>query len=133
MKHISGFILLIVALLVGGVIIPVGFIYGLIKSFWHSHIGNGLEYENRREKSVAIRLDEFVNAACPELFEDCLMKVNGKYHFGISGQTLSLVIGLNQIENNLTKTGIIVCRLLNLFERDHCLKYAVQYLNQIKQ
>jgi len=47
---------------------------------------------------------------------------NGGYEFGNKKDTISRVLGINEFDGTLTKSGDLLCRFLNLIEKDHCLK-----------
>ena len=47
------------------------------------------------------------------------------YKFGVKKDTISYVLGINQQDETLTKTGRYMCWLLDLIDTDHCKK-AVQ-------
>ncbi len=44
------------------------------------------------------------------------------YQFGDKKDTISRVLGINERDNTLKKTGSAVCKFLNFIEKDHCRK-----------
>lgn len=72
---------------------------------------------------MAVSIDKVGNYACAVLFNLTLIIKNEKaYRFGKEGQTISSALGHNVLSNNLSKLGILLNRLLNLFEKDHAIK-----------
>lgn len=117
-----GFILYLVSILIRIPVLFFGIIYGIIKSFYNNHIGNGFKNLNRKFYVMAASIDKYGNAVCSELFNDVLIKKESEYKFGKINQTISAVIGYNVKYNTLTKFGKTINNILNLFEKDHALK-----------
>ena len=101
-----GLILVISALLLSAIILPVGFVVGIIAALDN--------YLFRITKSI----DQLGNVVCAELFDWMLVK-KGK-HFGDEDETISSVLGRNI--DNLTKAGKCLVWLLNTIEKDHVQK-----------
>lgn len=72
-------------------------------------------------KSTAISIDIFANREFRASWNKFLRKPNG-YFFGKQNETISSALGKNQRENTLTKTGIILCWILDKIDKDHCQK-----------
>ena len=101
-----GLILAISALLLSAIILPVGFVVGIIAALDN--------YLFRITKSI----DQLGNVVCAELFDWMLVK-KGK-HFGNEDETISSVLGKNI--DNLTVAGKALVWLLNTIEKDHVQK-----------
>ena len=101
-----GLILVISALLLSAIILPVGFVVGIIAALD--------KYLFRIAKSI----DQLGNVVCAELFDWGLVK-KGK-PFGCEDETISSVLGKNV--NNLTIAGKCLVWLLNTIEKDHVQK-----------
>ena len=101
-----GLILVISALLLSAIILPVGFLVGIIAALD--------KYLFRIAKSI----DQLGNVVCAELFDWGLVK-KGK-PFGCEDETISSVLGKNV--NNLTIAGKCLVWLLNTIEKDHVQK-----------
>ena len=101
-----GLILVISALLLSAIILPVGFVVGIIAALDN--------YLFRIAKSI----DQLGNVVCAELFDWMLVK-KGK-HFGDEDETISSVLGRNI--DNLTIAGRCLVWLLNTIEKDHVQK-----------
>jgi hypothetical protein len=72
-------------------------------------------------KSSAINLDKFGNREFRTLFNKTL--INNKGHkFGDIEETISSVLGKNQLTGTLTKCGSILVWVLDKIENDHALK-----------
>lgn len=69
---------------------------------------------------TAIDIDRFGNRNFRTLFNFSLQK-NG-YKFGNVNETISSALGKNEKAGTLTKTGRIVCTILNFLDKNHCEK-----------
>ena len=101
-----GLILVIIALILSAIILPIGFVVGIIAALD--------KYLFRIAKSI----DQLGNVVCAELFDWMLVK-KGK-HFGNEDETISSVLGRNI--DNLTIAGKALVWLLNAIEKDHVQK-----------
>jgi len=72
-------------------------------------------------KSSAINLDKFGNREFRTLFNKVLIKDKG-YRFGNIEETISSVLGKNQLTGTLTKCGLVLVWILDKIENDHALK-----------
>jgi hypothetical protein len=124
-----GLLLAIVSFFLRLVIVPVGVVYGIARSFYHVHFGNGLKYADKKLLTIAKSIDKYGNVACEELFNDCLIRNESPHRFGNISQTISGVLGINQSKGTLTRTGKAIAGILNFIDKDHCLKAAQSELN----
>lgn len=104
MKHIIGFLLIIVALFLIFVMTIVNFI----------------EVENKDGyfRSTAINLDIWGNVEFRTFWNNHLIKDKITNPFGHQGETISSVLGKNILTNNLTKKGKLLVFILG---QKHCL------------
>lgn len=72
-------------------------------------------------KSSAVNLDKFGNREFRTLFNKVLIN-DGGYRFGNIEETISSVLGKNQLTGTLTKCGLILVWVLDKIENDHALK-----------
>lgn len=72
-------------------------------------------------KSSAINLDKFGNREFRTLFNKVLITDKG-HRFGNIEETISSVLGKNQLTGTLTKCGSILVWILDKIENDHALK-----------
>lgn len=72
-------------------------------------------------KSSAINLDKFGNREFRTLFNKTLINDKG-YRFGNINETISSVLGKNQLTGTLTNIGKILVWILDKIENDHSLK-----------
>ena len=101
-----GLILVITALLLSAIILPIGFVVGIIAALDN--------YLFRITKSI----DQLGNVVCAELC-DWMLVTKGK-RFGDEDETISSVLGRNI--DNLTIAGKCLVWLLNTIEKDHVQK-----------
>ena len=71
-------------------------------------------------KQTAIDIDRFGNHNF-RCFLNTTMQVNG-YEFGDERETISSALGKNERAGTLTKFGIIICKILNFLDKNHCQK-----------
>jgi hypothetical protein len=72
-------------------------------------------------RSDAISLDKYGNRSYRTLFNLYLIKKHG-YKFGNGNETISSVLGKNQLSNTLTKKGMLLATILNFIDTNHCIK-----------
>lgn len=72
-------------------------------------------------KSSAINLDKFGNREFRTLLNKTLIIENG-YKFGSINETISGVLGKNERDKTLTKTGKRLVFILNKLDKNHCFK-----------
>ena len=72
-------------------------------------------------RSTAVNIDKFGNREFRTLWNKTLRKSLG-YEFGNVNETISSVLGKNERDGTLTKTGKILVFILNTIDKDHCKK-----------
>lgn len=70
-------------------------------------------------KSSAINLDKFGNREF-RTFLNKVMILDSGYQFGNINETISSVLGKNQRDKKLTKTGKALVFILDKLEKNHC-------------
>lgn len=76
--------------------------------------------------SLALWLDQIGNAVCRDMFNRLLIEEDG-YKFGKVQETISSVLGKNQMLDTLSLWGWILVSILELFEEDHCIKSIIYF------
>jgi len=79
--------------------------------------------------SLALWLDQIGNAVCRDLFNRLLIEEDW-YKFGKVQETISSVLGKNQMLDTLSLCGWIVVSILELFEEEHCLKSIIYFTKE---
>lgn len=72
-------------------------------------------------KSTAVNIDIFANREFRATWNKHLITFGG-YKFGKEGETISSALGKNKKQGTLTKTGNILCKVLDFIDKDHCIK-----------
>jgi len=103
-------ILYTVAYIIGVLVIPFGMVYALFKK-------NVSDYFF----ILAISLDQLGNVAMSRLFNDILIKPN-RDRFGNEDETISSVLGKNQLNGTLRPLGKFLVNVLDKFEKNHSIK-----------
>ena len=81
--------------------------------------------------SLALWLDQIGNAVCRDMFNRLLIEKDW-YKFGKVQETISSVLGKNQILDTLSLWGWILVSILELFEEEHCIKSIIYFPNEKK-
>ena len=81
---------------------------------------NYLGVLNKYFYQTAIDIDRFGNSNFKTLWNSTLIKSNG-YMFGNIHETISSVLGKNQKNNTLTRSGKILVWILNTLDKNHCI------------
>lgn len=72
--------------------------------------------------TTAYNIDRFANYEFRNLWNLILIDKNSKYKFGNFNQTISYCLGMNKKYNSLSKTGSLLCTILNFFDKNHVEK-----------
>ena len=99
----------------GFVLFIIAYIFYLPLTVWNYYL-----VDNRKGyfKSSAITIDKLANREFRTLWNEKLRTENG-YKFGVENETISSVLGKNQRDNTLTKTGRKLVWLLDKIEENH--------------
>lgn len=109
-----GFLLtLIASILLYVLSIPALMIGTIVSLYQHSC--------NSYWRSIAVSIDQLGNVICQHLFNLTLIKKDG-YKFGNIDETISSVLGKNWVDGTLSKTGLMLSRILNRLDPDHVQK-----------
>tara|TARA_Y100000310_G_C20661316_1_gene804969 strand:+ start:873 stop:1250 length:378 start_codon:yes stop_codon:yes gene_type:complete len=109
-------IILVVSLIMLIIILPIVCVYMVLKRLIN---GNGKMIKVWSWK-VSRAIDVFANIHGSEIFNDLLIKKGG-YKFGNPQETISSVLGKNQVEETLTILGNIIRAMLDIIEYGHCI------------
>lgn len=113
--------LYILSLVLSSVLFIVGLFFALVVGFIQVRWRTGLKKADAKFLKLAKSVDKFGNVICEELFNATLIK-NSNHKFGNIEQTISMVLGYNQLAGSLTRTGRMLVWILEKIEKDHCLK-----------
>jgi len=115
-----GFILFIISFIAGLITFQLGIIYRVIRLIFTF---NWKEFNNDF-KDIAISIDQTLNTVLKPILNNLLIKNSNRkeYNFGDMDETVSYVIGINYIYNNLTWFGKLMRKMLYSFEKDHVIK-----------
>lgn len=116
MGTILAFLSVILALMLFPLGLMVTFVINLYKRRWK------LSFKRLDQQflSIATSVDASGNVICKDLFNLILIKKGG-YEFGNRKETISSVLGKNQRDKTLTRTGKVIVFILDKIETDHCL------------
>jgi len=139
MKHLKGFYLLIVALLLSPLMV-LGIAFSFIKFALQLNIIKMLQKISTYCMAIAVSIDQLGNVVMSELFNWLLItnrvikhwnfetgqyvvvsKIN-KHRFGNEDETISSVLGKNKLQNTLTVLGIILDSILHALDKNHSEK-----------
>ena len=138
-KLIKSLVLFLVAGALSIVLLPLGIIWTvgeiIVRIFSSSQkksaFSKSIWFLTATLHSLALGLDQIGNAVCRDMFNRLLIEQDG-YKFGKVQETISSVLGKNQLLDKLSLTGRALVVLLELFEEDHCLKSIIYFPNEKK-
>ena len=116
-----GFLVFIVALILSGILLPIGFIWGVGEAFWKRGFKSGFNRISDYFFDMALSIDQLGNVTCKELFNDTLILNRSKNRFGNPDETISSVLGKNKRDNTLTRTGKILDYVLDKLDKNHSI------------
>ena len=110
------FILVILAKLLYLAIEPINFIYVILikKKFTWKRL-------NGYFRNEALAIDRFGNSQYKSLFNAWFIKEKGYKHGNIN-ETISSGLGKNQRDETLTKFGMLITKILDRIDENHCKK-----------
>jgi hypothetical protein len=73
-------------------------------------------------KDSAVNLDRYANREFRFSLNKYLITEKSPDRFGNIEETISSVLGKNQLSNNLTRFGKVIVWILNKIEKNHCIK-----------
>ena len=105
-----GFLLSVLAYFMLLVLAPIGIVLSVLKRpkqyFWR----------------IAISLDQLGNVICAEPMNNLFLKEWSESKFGSPDETISSVLGKNQVAETLTDKGKILVHLLHILDNNHSIK-----------
>jgi hypothetical protein len=116
-----GIVLFIVAIVVTSLLSPWGIIEVLVYAFYKKTIGHGIRFIGGLLKILAIVVDMLANVIMQVPSNRLLIKPEG-HQFGKAGETYSDVLGTNIRDNTYLSKGLWICKRLNFFDKNHCIK-----------
>jgi hypothetical protein len=116
-----GFVLFFVAAVLSLILYPLALVTSLIINFWKRRFKDGISRLNQQFFEIAASLDATGNVICDDLFNLVLIK-KGAYKFGNRKETVSSVLGKNQLAKTLTWSGWILTKILDTIQAKHCFK-----------
>ena len=115
-----GPLLFIIAVVLTIITVPFGILYGFIKCLLKFDLKALFRKTNKYFRLLAISIDQMGNVAMQDLFDDILIKENG-YKFGDVDETISSVLGKNELKKTLTGLGRSIVSFLNAIDPNHAL------------
>ena len=94
---------------------PIAFLYNLIKLFWKTKIGIGIDNLNNELRTVCYTLDVL---GCVTVF-NWFDHYKDRHPYGISGQSVSEVLYYRNKQNKLTKFDAFLYRNINKADKGH--------------
>lgn len=102
---------------------PIGFVYTLVRQI----VLLKIRWLSIYFTEVAIALDAAGNVMMQHLLNDMLLiKKESTYYFGNKKETISSVLGKNELTNTLSGIGKVLNAFLNLIDNGHALN-SIQY------
>ena len=138
-KLIKSLVLFLIAGALSVVLLPLGIIWTvgeiLVRIFSSeqkkSAFAKSIWFLTATLHSLALGLDQIGNAVCRDMFNRLLIEEDW-YKFGKIQETISSVLGKNQMLDTLSLWGWILVSILELFEEEHCIKSIIYFPNEKK-
>ena len=133
-KLIKSLVLFLIASVLSVVLLPLGILWTIgeiiVRIFSSSEkksaFAKSLWFLTATLHSLALWLDQIGNAVCRDMFNRLLIEQDG-YKFGKVQETISSVLGKNQMLDTLSLWGWILVSILELFEEEHCIKSIIYF------
>ena len=116
-----GFLLFLVSIVLSAILYPLGMLTSVFISFRKARFKNGLKRLNLQLLSIATSIDANGNVVLSDLLNLIWRKADG-HKFGRRKETISSALGKNQLTRTLTWFGWLIAGLLNLIDKNHCIK-----------
>jgi hypothetical protein len=111
----KGLLLFIIAIVLFLPLTLINIFFVMNKCGWRLKTINNYFYQ------TAVDIDRFGNHNLRTMLNATLRKQHG-YPFGNKYETISLALGKNKREKTLSLTGLVLCKILHIFDKDHCMK-----------
>lgn len=121
-----GMLLLFISIILFLITIPIGFLYGLIYTFFTKSIRGIGDFSLK----ISISLDQMGNVIMQHLLNE-IMILKGGYKFGNRDETISSVLGKNLETQTLSKLGNALNSLLDYLEAGHSLNSIDYYIEPL--
>lgn len=116
-----GIVLFVVSIILTALLSPWGLVEVLIYAFYKRTIGHGIRFIGGLLKILAIVVDMLANVIMQVPSNRLLINPDG-HQFGQPGETYSDVLGTNMRDGTYLPKGELICKRLNFFDKDHCIK-----------
>jgi len=125
----KGLLLFIIAIVLGSVLLPLGFVYMFINLLFTLSFKSCIKRYNDYLFAISYMIDLLANVVCAELFNDTLIKQFSGHKFGNIRETISYVLGKNLLAGTLTKKGKWLQEFLDKIDSNHCIESVEKYEN----
>lgn len=120
-KLTLGLILFAISIILTALLTPWGIVEEILSYFVKKRFRSGLIALGELFKLFAVIIDTFGNVVLRIPLNRILNTQHG-YRFGSRFDTISYVLGHGLVHSTLSKSGYKLTKILNFFEKDHCLK-----------
>lgn len=114
-----GTILALISLVLAGLLFPFGLIITFFINLYKRQWKLSFKRLDDQFLSIATSVDASGNVVCKDLFNIVLIQKGG-YEFGKRKETISSVLGKNQLDDTLTTIGKGVAFILDKIDPNHC-------------
>lgn len=109
----------IIALILGVILIPISIVLSIPIVFIVDSAEEAYNKLATYLKAIAMGIDQLGNVTLEYALNGIMITKNG-YQFGNKMETISSVLGKNQVQNTLTKYGWVLVNILNKINPNHC-------------
>ncbi len=116
-----GTLLALVASILASILFPLGLLITFILNLYKRRWKFSFKRLDDQFLSIATSIDSSGNVVCKDLFNWALINKKG-YLFGNRKETISSVLGKNQLHGTLSWCGKLIAWILDAIDKDHCFK-----------
>ena len=120
-----GFLLFIISIILTIITVPFGIAYTVIKLSFRLKFAVLFRISNGYFYKIALAIDQMGNVAMQDVFNDILIQKPG-HKFGDEDETISSVLGRNELTNTLTDLGKALVKFLDFIDPNHALNSIEQ-------
>lgn len=116
---LTSILMFIIALILGVILIPISIVLSIPIVFIVDSAEEAYNKLATYLKAIAMGIDQLGNVTLEYALNGIMITKNG-YQFGNKMETISSVLGKNQVQNTLTKYGWVLVNILNKINPNHC-------------
>lgn len=131
MKTLTNILLYLFAIVLSIILLPIGLAFAFFKMMYRQQFKELPKRMAYKFLKMAEGVDVYGNIVCAELFNSTLITKEANQFFGNRKETISSVLGKNELTKTLTSTGTTINKILNFLDPGHTAR-NIDYNLKIK-